>query len=86
MSERSNVVRTAWWDLLGGPAADMTVAMQEDFEQADDANCGGRACGTAPGAAGQARAGADASDKLPSAMRLEMVTMLPAILIIRPKN
>ena len=24
-------------DLLGGPAADMTAAMQEDFEQADDA-------------------------------------------------
>ena len=24
-------------DLLGGPAADMTTAMQEDFEQADDA-------------------------------------------------
>jgi hypothetical protein len=24
-------------DLLGGPAADMTAAMQEDFDQADDA-------------------------------------------------
>src|SRR3954469_17746732 len=24
-------------DLLGGPAADMTAAMQEDFKQADDA-------------------------------------------------
>ena len=24
-------------DLLGGPAADMTAGMQEDFEQADDA-------------------------------------------------
>ena len=24
-------------DLLGGPAADMTAAVQEDFKQADDA-------------------------------------------------
>jgi hypothetical protein len=47
---------------------------------------GAEPAGTAPGAAGQARAGADASDKLPSAMRLEMVTMLPAILIIPAKE
>src|SRR5271170_4241159 len=37
-------------DLLGGPAADMTAAMQEDFEEADDA----RVVDFDPGIAGRA--------------------------------
>src|SRR5258705_1424656 len=40
-------------DLLGGPAADMTAAMQEDFEEADDA----RVVDLDPGIADRAKGG-----------------------------